>query len=100
VSPFNTFNPGFVTLDPITLQQAGSLLAVNDTFGGALPGPSGSGVLVYVEFLVIGTGNSPITVGNPVVTSAVPEPTAFALLLVSTACVGARRFTNRLGRKQ
>jgi hypothetical protein len=41
LSPFNVFNPGFITLDPITLEQAGLLLAVNDTFGGDLPGRGG-----------------------------------------------------------
>ena len=98
LSPFNVFNPGFITEQPPGL-QAGLLLAVNDTFGGAPPGPSGSGVLAYVEFLVIGAGNSPIRVENSTVTSAVPEPATFALFLVSTACLNARLLTRHLRRR-
>jgi hypothetical protein len=98
LSPFNVFNPGFITLDPNTFDQAGLLLAVNDTFGGALPGPSGNGVLAYVEFLVIGDGSSPITVENPSVTSsaAVPEPTTLLLMSGSLLLLGAATIYRRL----
>src|SRR5260370_37851894 len=50
LSPFNVFDPGFILLDPSTLAQIGQLIAVTDTLGGSLPGPSGDGVLAYIEF--------------------------------------------------
>ena len=91
LSPFNVFNPGFVTQDPATLAQAGRLLAVNDTFGGSLPGPLGDGVLAYVEFITIGNGQSPITLAPPAPTAAVPEPATLTLLTVGLAMVSRRR---------
>jgi hypothetical protein len=98
LSPFNVFNPGFITLDPATFDQAGLLLAVNDTFGGGLPDPSGNGVLAYVEFLVIGDGTSPITVENASVTSsaAVPEPATLLLMTGGLLLLGAGRISRRI----
>jgi hypothetical protein len=97
LSPFNVFNPGFILLDGVTLAQLGQLIAVNDTFGGSLPGPSGDGVLAYIEFVTTatGTGTSPITVQNPSTTSAVPEPATLALLIGGLVLLGARRVTRR-----
>jgi hypothetical protein len=98
VSPFNVFNPGFIILDAVTLEQTGLLLAVNNTFGGSLPGPSGSGILAFVEFVAIGEGDSLITVTDAVATSsAVPEPMALALFTSGLALLGAR---GRLARRR
>jgi PEP-CTERM motif len=77
-SPFNVLNPGFVDLNPTTLDQTGLLFAVNGLFGGSSLGASGDGVLAYVEFLKVGRGTSDVTVENPTVTS-VPEPSTLAL---------------------
>jgi hypothetical protein len=96
LSPFNVFNPGFILLDGVTLAQLGQLIAVNDTFGGPLPGPSGDGVIAYIEFVTTanGTGTSPITVQNASTTSGVPEPTTLALLFGGLALLAARRRMN------
>src|SRR5438034_4292460 len=93
LSPFNVFNPGFILLDGITLEQLGQLIAVNDSFGGSLPGPSGDGILAYVEFITtaIGTGESPITVVGGSTTSSAPEPSTLALFAGALVLLGARR---------
>ncbi len=98
LSPFNVFNPGFILLDGITSEQLGNLIAVNGTFAGSLPGPSGDGILAYVEFITTanGTGQSPITVTNVSTTSsAAPEPTTLALLVVALALLRSRRSVRR-----
>jgi hypothetical protein len=96
LSPFNVFNPGFILLDSVTLAQLGQLIAVNDTFGGSLPGPSGNGVLAYIEFVTTatGSGTSPITVQNGSAPNGVPEPPTLALLVGGLALLGARRWVN------
>jgi hypothetical protein len=74
-TPF--FDPGFIFNDQGLL----------DTVAGAWqdppPGPSGGGILAFVEFVTTqsGTGTSPITVmGGSTTSSAVPEPATLALL--------------------
>jgi hypothetical protein len=96
LSPFNVFNPGFILLDGVTSAQLGKLIAVNDTFGGSLPGPSGAGVLAYIEFVTTanGAGTSPITVQNGSTTKGMPEPATLALLVGGLALLGARRRMN------
>lgn len=94
LSSFNVFNPGFILLDG-SLQQAGTLLAVNDTFGGDLPGPSGDGILAYVEFVTVGQGDPQIAVTSPTVTSQVPEPATLALFASGLALLGAGGLARR-----
>jgi hypothetical protein len=98
LSPFNVFNPGFILLDG-SLSQIGTLLEVNDTFGGTLPGPSGNGILAYVEFVtaINGTGDSVITVTDQSATSSVsaPEPTSLLLLAGGLAFVRASGLIKR-----
>jgi hypothetical protein len=80
-APFNLLNPGFIELDPGTQAQTGLLSGVNGAFGGSGPAPSGSGSLVFVEFTILGNGDSPITVkGSPTSLSPVPEPGTLMLL--------------------
>jgi hypothetical protein len=93
-SPFNVLNPGFVDLDPTTLEQTGLLFAVNGLFGGSSLGASGNGVLAYVEFLKVGNGTSDVTVENPTVTS-VPEPGTLALFATGLLLFG-RRWQKRI----
>jgi hypothetical protein len=93
-APFNLLNPGFVDLDPITLAQTGSLFAVQGAFGGVPPFPSGSGVLAFVEFTLLGDGASPIEVNGTAV-SAVPEPGTLALLASGLLLPSLRRRMSR-----
>ena len=81
-APFNLLVPGFIGLDPATLTQTGLLFGVNGTFGGFSPFPSGDGTLAFVEFSIVGNGNSIVTVNGSAVsdTTAVPEPGTLALL--------------------
>ena len=92
--PFNVLIPGFLFVDPVTLQQTGVLQGVNDAYGGFPPAPSGDGVIAYVEFLRLGSGTSPITVGNTGTTSGaspVPEPATLMLLAAGAMGAGVRR---------
>ena len=92
--PFTVFNPGFVTLDA-TLAQAGLLLGVNSLYGGGEPYPSGSGVLAYVRFLVVGGGTPQLTIQDPSVESAAPAVPEPATLLLLGSGLAAARMTRR-----
>jgi hypothetical protein len=96
-APFNLLNPGFIELDPATFEQTGLLFGVNGAFGGSTPFPSGSGTLAFVEFLIIGTGTSPIDVTGSV-TSVVPEPGTLLLLTTGLLLPRARRLIERASR--
>jgi len=93
--PFNLLNPGFVRLDPISFAQDGLLFAVNGAFGGTLPGPSGDGVLAFVEFTTIGSGLPSITLENSSTTEAAPVPEPASLLLLGPALLLVRRLQFR-----
>jgi len=95
-APFNVLAPGFVDLDAITLAQTGLLFGVNGTFGGARPFPSGNGTLAFVEFILLGTGTSPIGVRGSATT--VPEPGTLALFTTGFVLRGAWRALRRVGR--
>jgi hypothetical protein len=92
-APFNLLVPGFIELDPTTFSQAGRLFGMHGTFGGFPPAPSGNGILAYIEFSVLGTGDSPI-VGNGTV-SSVPEPGTLPLLATGLAWLAGRRLLAR-----
>jgi len=95
-APFNLLVPGFIELDPTTLDQAGRLFGMHGAFGGSAPAPSGDGILAYIEFNVLGTGDSPIEPGGTVVSQpvAAPEPDTSALLAGSLLFLGGLwRFT-------
>jgi hypothetical protein len=100
-APFNLLVPGVIALDPFSFDQIGVLFGVEGAFGGSPPGPSGNGILAYVEFVNTpdGNGDSIITVTDPSVTSsAVPEPTTLALLASGLLLLGARRPNKRVRR--
>ena len=90
-APFNLLIPGFVELDPITFEQSGRLFGMHGAFGGIPPAPSGNGILAYVEFTLLGTGDSPIEHDGTVVSTSVPEPGSLALLTAGLAWMGLFR---------
>jgi hypothetical protein len=92
-APFNVLVPGFVELDPITLAQTGRLFGAQGTFGGSPPAPSGSGILAYIEFILLGSGDSPIDLDDE--PAAVPEPGTLALLAIGLAWFAGRRLLAR-----
>jgi hypothetical protein len=95
-APFNLLTPGFVDLDPLTLAQTGLLFDVTGAYGGPPPSPSGSGTLAFIEFTVLGTGDSTITVnGTAVSDNAVPEPGTLALLATGLLAPRIRRAFRR-----
>lgn len=92
-APFNLLNPGFIALDPATLAQTGSLFGVNGTFGGPAPYPSGRGTLAFVEFSVLGDGDSEISVNGSVLSpSEVPEPGTMVLLTTGLLVPAVQRW--------
>ena len=94
-APFNLLVPGFIDLDA-SLNQTGLLFGVNGAYGGFPPAPSGDGIIAYVEFIHIGTGNGDsIRVTNTSTTSAVPEPATLALLICGLLLLAAGRLRGR-----
>ena len=99
-APFNLLVPGFIQLDPVTLAQTGLLFGVNGAFGGSAPFPSGNGTLAFVEFTIIGNGNSVITVnGSAISDTPVPEPGTLVLLATGLLLPRARRWLGRASRR-
>jgi len=84
------FIPGVV--DNIT----GLLSIVAGAYVDLPPGPSGSGILAFVEFVTTptGTGGSAITVVGGSTTNSVPEPSTIALLICAVLVLGLRRRQN------
>jgi hypothetical protein len=95
-APFNLLVPGFIALDPATQAQSGSLFGVHGAFGGFGPAPSGSGTLAYIQFTLLGGGDSPIDVGgdDPPVTP-VAEPGTLALVSLGIFALGSLRLRRR-----
>jgi hypothetical protein len=89
------FDPGFI------LNGLGLLDAVAGAWQDPPPGPSGNGILAYVEFITTanGTGESPITVIGASTTSSAPEPTTLVLLASGLVVLGSRRLIQRQQRK-
>lgn len=86
------FDPGFIFND------AGLLDAVAGAWQDPPPGPSGDGILAYVEFITTatGTGRSPITVVGAATTStAVPEPGTLVLLTGALLLLAGGRLPRR-----
>ena len=94
-APFNVLNPGTVLLDPATLMQSGLLLAAQGAYGGFSPAPSGDGVIAYIRFIVLGDGNSPVTIEKPTTTDSVPEPASVVSLAAALSLLRLRRWRCR-----
>jgi hypothetical protein len=101
--PFTSGNGQFLTLfDPGFIDNAGGLISlVAGAYLDLPPGPSGDGVLAYVEFELApaGTGNAPLTIQSTSViqngSNSVPEPAMLALVSVSLLVVGILRRARR-----
>ena len=80
--------------EPI-FNTTGILDDVNGAYSGIAPGPSGDGVLAYVEFTTISTEAPNVRIEEASVTSAVPEPATLGLLASGLALLGIRRVRGR-----
>lgn len=90
------FVPGFIITD-LAGDQTGALLGVAGAWQDPPPGPSGDGILAYVEFITTtsGTGASTVTVTGTSTSSAAPEPTTLALLAAGLALLCGRSRPSR-----
>lgn len=93
-APFNLLIPGFVELDPVTFMQTGRLFGMHGAFGGFPPAPSGSGILAYIQFTLLGDGDSPMDPDGGVI--SVPEPGALVLFVIGLAWLVGRRMLMRV----
>jgi hypothetical protein len=87
------FDPGFIFND------LGLLDAVAAAWQDPPPGPSGAGILAYVEFITTGTGTgrSPITiVGAATTSTSVPEPATLILVTGGLFLLAGRRLARRV----
>src|SRR5580765_3081449 len=99
-APFNVLTSGIVDLDPVTFAQTGLVFAVDGIYAGGPPAPSGDGVLAFVEFTLLGNGDSPIGVqGTAVSDTSVPEPGTLALLTTGLLLPRVRRVLRRASRR-
>lgn len=86
---FTLFLPGFID------NSTGVLFGVYGAYADIPPGPSGDGVLAYVQFETLSTEPPDVRVANPSVTSLVPEPATLAMLASGLALVGLARIRAR-----
>jgi hypothetical protein len=88
------FVPGFID------NFVGQLVGAAGFWQDPPPGPSGDGILAYVQFITLNAGESPnITVENPSTQSSVPEPITLALFTTGLGLLGARRRRVARGRR-
>jgi len=105
--PFTSSSGQFLTLfvPGVVDNDQGLVSLVAGAYLDLPPGPSGDGILAFVEFVATGPGTSPIVVENSFViagSGAVPEPSTLALLGGGVAALGAviRRRAPRPARSQ
>jgi hypothetical protein len=83
---FTVFLPGFID------NTNGFLDSVFGAYADVAPGPSGGGVLAYVEFKTVSEQESPdVRIDSASVTSGVPEPTTIFLLAAGLLQLVVRR---------
>jgi hypothetical protein len=89
---FSLFVPGVID------NTSGLLSIVAGAWGDPPPGPSGDGILAYVEFITIHeTGNPDIRVtDSSVLSSAIPEPATLLLMGSGFMMIGVGRLSRRL----
>jgi hypothetical protein len=78
------FDPGFIFND------LGLLDAVAGAWQDSPPGPSGDGILAYVEFITTETGTGESITVEGSTTSSAPEPSTLALLAGALGLMGGR----------
>jgi PEP-CTERM motif len=88
------FVPGFID------NFLGQLVGAAGFWQDPPPGPSGDGILAYIQFITVSPDVSPnITVENPSTQSSVPEPATLALFTTGLGLLGARRRRLPRGRR-